>query len=123
MDARSSRFSCISGCRAVPTVVVGFHLSVVAGRSSRFPCVCVVADVREVFDLFDFWDGRDGLVDGFKLGDFLRCCGLNPTVGVVNESGGTKKLGRNSRICQRLNATIPGPRHFLRSRSLPSDLK
>jgi len=51
------------------------------------------ADVREVFDLFDFWDGRDGLVDGFKLGDFLRCCGLNPTVGVVNESGGTKKLG------------------------------
>jgi len=46
-----------------------------------------------VFDLFDFWDGRDGLVDGFKLGDFLRCCGLNPTQTLVAESGGTKKLG------------------------------
>jgi len=51
------------------------------------------ADVREVFDLFDFWDGRDGLVDGFKLGDFLRCCGLNPTCTLVIENGGTKKLG------------------------------
>lgn len=50
-------------------------------------------DVREVFDLFDFWDGRDGLVDGFKLGDFLRCCGLNPTQTLVMENGGTKKLG------------------------------
>jgi len=47
-----------------------------------------------VFDLFDFWDGRDGLVDGFKLGDFLRCCGLNPTQTLVAESGGTKKLGK-----------------------------
>ena len=46
-----------------------------------------------MFDLFDFWDGRDGLVDGFKLGDFLRCCGLNPTNALVMESGGTKKLG------------------------------
>jgi len=46
-----------------------------------------------VFDLFDFWDGRDGLVDGFKLGDFLRCCGLNPTCALVIENGGTKKLG------------------------------
>jgi len=51
------------------------------------------SDVREVFDLFDFWDGRDGLVDGFKLGDFLRCCGLNPTQTLVMENGGTKKLG------------------------------
>ena len=56
-------------------------------------CVCIYTDVREVFDLFDFWDGRDGLVDGFKLGDFLRCCGLNPTQAVVFENGGTKKLG------------------------------
>lgn len=52
-----------------------------------------IEDVREVFDLFDFWDGRDGLVDGFKVGDFLRCCGLNPTNAIVMANGGTKKLG------------------------------
>jgi Ca2+-binding EF-hand superfamily protein len=52
-----------------------------------------IEDVREVFDLFDFWDGRDGLVDGFKVGDFLRCCGLNPTQHMVSENGGTNKLG------------------------------
>jgi len=46
-----------------------------------------------VFDLFDFWDGRDGMVDGFKVGDFLRCCGLNPTQAIIISNGGTKKLG------------------------------
>ncbi|ESO07546.1 hypothetical protein HELRODRAFT_75866, partial [Helobdella robusta] len=50
-------------------------------------------DVREVFDLFDFWDGRDGMVDGAKVGDFLRCCGLNPTNHVVSSNGGTQKFG------------------------------
>ena len=50
-------------------------------------------DVREVFDLFDFWDGRDGLVDGAKVGDLLRCCALNPTNKLVQDNGGTKKLG------------------------------
>jgi len=52
-----------------------------------------IEDVREVFDLFDFWDGRDGLVDGFKVGDLLRCCGLNPTQKLVFNNGGCKKLG------------------------------
>jgi Ca2+-binding EF-hand superfamily protein len=52
-----------------------------------------IEDVREVFDLFDFWDGRDGLVDAAKLGDFLRCCGLNPTQTQVESYGGTKKFG------------------------------
>lgn len=52
-----------------------------------------IEDVREVFDLFDFWDGRDGLVDGAKLGDFLRCCGLNPTTAQVIAHGGTQKFG------------------------------
>jgi len=55
--------------------------------------VCV-EDVREVFDLFDFWDGRDGLVDGFKVGDFLRCCGLNPTQALIFSNGGMKKSGK-----------------------------
>lgn len=49
---------------------------------------CEIEDVREVFDLFDFWDGRDGLVDGAKVGDFLRCCGLNPTNKLVHATGG-----------------------------------
>jgi hypothetical protein len=58
-------------------------------------CHCpFFADVREVFDLFDFWDGRDGMVDGFKIGDFLRCCGLDPTQALVMANGGTKQLGR-----------------------------
>lgn len=52
-----------------------------------------IEDVRDVFDLFDFWDGRDGMVDGFKVGDFLRCCGLNPTNELVSKNGGTQKLG------------------------------
>lgn len=52
-----------------------------------------IEDVQEVFDLFDFWDGRDGLVDGAKVGDLLRCTGLNPTVEKVNDNGGKKKFG------------------------------
>lgn len=46
-----------------------------------------------MFDLFDFWDGRDGLIDAVKLGDLLRCCGLNPTETIVRKCGGTKKPG------------------------------
>lgn len=53
----------------------------------------VCADVREVFDLFDFWDGRDGLVDGAKIGDVMRCIGLNPTNKMILDNGGTKKFG------------------------------
>jgi len=52
------------------------------------------ADVKEVFDLFDFWDGRDGLVDGAKIGDVMRCIGLNPTNKQILENGGTKKFGQ-----------------------------
>ena len=55
-----------------------------------------IAEVKEVFDLFDFWDGRDGLVDGFKVGEVMRCIGLNPTNKVIYENGGTKKLGRDT---------------------------
>jgi len=55
--------------------------------------MCVLSDVRDVFDLFDFWDGRDGMVDGAKLGDVMRCIGLNPTNKLILENGGSKKLG------------------------------
>ena len=51
------------------------------------------AEVQEVFDLFDFWDGRDGLIDAVKIGDLLRCVGLNPTVELIRRHGGTKKSG------------------------------
>lgn len=53
----------------------------------------VFTDVREVFDLFDFWDGRDGMVDGFKIGEFLRACNMNPTEEIVKKNGGTSKMG------------------------------
>lgn len=43
--------------------------------------------------MFDFWDGRDGMVDGAKVAEFLRCCGLNPTNKLVAANGGTEKLG------------------------------
>ena len=49
--------------------------------------------MKEVFDLFDFWDGRDGLVDGLKVGDLLRCIGLSPTKALIKKNGGTEKLG------------------------------
>lgn len=52
-----------------------------------------IEDVQEVFDLFDFWDGRDGLVDGAKIGDLLRCSGLNPTNELVLKNGGCPKFG------------------------------
>ena len=53
----------------------------------------LIADVQEVFDLFDFWDGRDGLVDAAKIGDLLRCSGLNPTNEHVLKNGGCSKFG------------------------------
>jgi Ca2+-binding EF-hand superfamily protein len=55
-----------------------------------------IEDAREVFDLFDFWDGRDGEVDAFKLGDLLRCLGHNPTQATVAKHGGTQKMGEKS---------------------------
>ncbi|OON20625.1 hypothetical protein X801_03490 [Opisthorchis viverrini] len=50
-----------------------------------------IEDIREVFDLFDFWDGRDGMVDANKVGDLLRCSGMNPTVSVTVKHGATEK--------------------------------
>lgn len=55
-----------------------------------------IEEAREVFDLFDFWDGRDGEVDAFKLGDLLRCLNYNPTNAIVEKHGGTKKMGEKS---------------------------
>ena len=73
------------------------------------------SDVKEVFDLFDFWDGRDGLVDGAKVGDLLRCCQLNPTNKLVFEHGGTKKLGNLNRTHARnaCGSQISRFMHFL----------
>jgi len=52
-----------------------------------------IEDVREVFDLFDFWDGRDGMVDAIKVGDLLRCVGMNPTIEVTVRHGASVKTG------------------------------
>ncbi|KAF7258982.1 Myosin essential light chain striated adductor muscle [Paragonimus skrjabini miyazakii] len=52
-----------------------------------------VEDIREVFDLFDFWDGRDGMIDAVKVGDLLRCSGINPTIALTVKHGATTKQG------------------------------
>ncbi|XP_064614988.1 myosin essential light chain, striated adductor muscle-like [Liolophura sinensis] len=52
-----------------------------------------IEDVRDVFDLFDFWDGRDGMIDSHKVGDLLRCIGLNPTLDICYKNGMAKKMG------------------------------
>jgi len=46
-----------------------------------------------VFELYDFWDGRDGEVDAFKTGHMLYYLGLNPTQEIIEKNGGTTKLG------------------------------
>ena len=45
--------------------------------------------------MFDFWDGRDGLIDAVKVGDLLRCCGFNPTNALVYKNGGTRRSGKS----------------------------
>ncbi|CAL8095975.1 unnamed protein product [Calicophoron daubneyi] len=52
-----------------------------------------IEDIREVFDLFDFWDGRDGMIDAVKVGDLLRCSGINPTIALCVKHGATLKQG------------------------------
>nr|VZI50524.1 unnamed protein product [Spirometra erinaceieuropaei] len=52
-----------------------------------------VDDIREVFDLFDFWDGRDGMVDASKVPDLLRCTGINPTNSICLKNGACKNPG------------------------------
>lgn len=58
------------------------------------PFYFFISDAREVFDLFDFWDGRDGDVDACKIGDVCRCLGINPTNAVIKKNGGTEKMGK-----------------------------
>ena len=60
--------------------------------------VCCETEVQDVFDLFDFWDGRDSMVDAYKVGDFLRCCGLNPTQALVLANGGSATVGKSRSI-------------------------
>uniref|UniRef100_K1RH05 Myosin essential light chain, striated adductor muscle n=1 Tax=Magallana gigas TaxID=29159 RepID=K1RH05_MAGGI len=55
-----------------------------------------IEEAKEVFELFDFWDGRDAEVDASKIGDVIRCVGLNPTLEIVRKNGGTDKMGEKS---------------------------
>jgi len=52
-----------------------------------------IEEIRDVFELYDFWDGRDGEVDAFKTGHMLYCLGLNPTQETILKNGGTEALG------------------------------
>ena len=66
--------------------------------------------MREVFDLFDFWDGRDGLVDAAKVGDLLRCIGLNPTNALIKRHGGTEKFGMS--FVKKITTVLYGAHEF-----------
>jgi len=52
-----------------------------------------IEEVKDAFDLFDFWGGLSGTVDGAMVGDILRCAGLSPTQKLILENGGTTKKG------------------------------
>ncbi|KAL3315273.1 hypothetical protein Ciccas_006091 [Cichlidogyrus casuarinus] len=64
-----------------------------ASFRQRFPNLTLKVNIKEVFDLFDFWDGRDGMVDAYKVADLLRCNGMNPTQTVCVKHGATEKMG------------------------------
>lgn len=48
--------------------------------------------IRFAFDVYDF--KGDGKVDGFYIGDLLRACNLNPTLGTIDKLGGQKEKGK-----------------------------
>jgi len=52
-----------------------------------------VEEIKDVFELYDFWDGRDGEVDAYKTGHMLFCLGMNPTQETIQKHGGTAKMG------------------------------
>ncbi len=85
---RKNSFLQLSNAVASPPILI--HLPTVC---RCVMCMMIVSDIREVFDLFDFWDGRDGLVDAAKVGDLLRCIGLNPTNALIKKNGGAEKFG------------------------------
>lgn len=68
--------------------------SLAKDQISQFPST--LQEAKEVFELFDFWDGRDAEVDASKIGDVIRCVGLNPTLEIVRKNGGTDKMGEKS---------------------------
>ena len=71
-----------------------FTLNTLCCMQYTIPSLFLLPDVREVFDLFDFWDGRDGLIGAEKVGDLCRCLGLNPTQSLILKNGGTQKVGQ-----------------------------
>ncbi|VDD81837.1 unnamed protein product [Mesocestoides corti] len=52
-----------------------------------------VDSVREVFEVFDFWDGHDGMVDASRVPDLLRCTGLSPTNACCLKNGALAEAG------------------------------
>jgi len=50
-----------------------------------------IEEVQDVFELFDYFNGKKGGVDAVKTGDMLYCLGFNPTQDTIIEHGGTKE--------------------------------
>lgn len=72
-----------------------FHSEQILEMSSFNVSILFISEAKEVFELFDFWDGRDAEVDASKIGDVIRCVGLNPTLEIVRKNGGTDKMGKS----------------------------
>jgi len=72
------------GANTVPATQQNITMATTLSRDEIEEC-------KDVFELFDFWDGSDGAVDAFKTGDMLYCLGFNPTQETILKYGGTAK--------------------------------
>jgi len=52
-----------------------------------------IEECQEMFQLYDFWGGKAGTVDGAKIIEMMRCLGYNPTSKQMVELGATVKPG------------------------------
>jgi len=51
-----------------------------------------IEKIKFAFDVYDF--KGDGKVDAFYIGDLLRACNLNPTLGTIEKVGAQKEKGK-----------------------------
>uniref|UniRef100_A0A8W8IPF0 Uncharacterized protein n=1 Tax=Magallana gigas TaxID=29159 RepID=A0A8W8IPF0_MAGGI len=68
-----------------------------------------IEEAKEVFELFDFWDGRDAEVDASKIGDVIRCVGLNPTLEIVRNTDLQEDLEGNVKYEEFIKKVMAGP--------------
>lgn len=72
---------------------VGTYLSLTA-------CVCVVADFKECFSLYD--RQRKGKIEAQELITVMRCLGLNPTPAEVQRHLLSHNIGTALTVCLQL---------------------